>query len=154
MRNEQTDGMVVDLVKGTIFQQKGFGKIWLHFDKIAPNFITHAMFARKELLKDHPQEVREFLAAWFETIRYMRTHKADTVKIAAEQMHQPADIVATTYDVTMPAFSDTGRFEPKALAVLKRSFIQMGMLKKVPPMNTLYTEKYLPQGGQVVGSAR
>jgi hypothetical protein len=44
----------------------------------------------------------------------------------------------------MPTFSTTGKFEPKALAVLKSSFIEMGLLPKVPDMATLYTERFLP----------
>jgi hypothetical protein len=41
-------------------------------------------------------------------------------------------------------FSDTGRFNPKALAVLAKSFVQMGVLDKEPDMSKLYTEKFLP----------
>jgi hypothetical protein len=41
-------------------------------------------------------------------------------------------------------FSDTGRFEPKAVAVLSRSFVQMNLLPTEPDMSKLYTEKFLP----------
>jgi hypothetical protein len=44
----------------------------------------------------------------------------------------------------MPTFSDTGRFEAKPLAVLARSFVQMGALPAEPDMSKLYTEKFLP----------
>ena len=43
--------------------------------------------------------------------------------------------------------SDTGRFDPKALAVLARSFVQMGQLPAEPDMSKLYTEKFLPNSG-------
>jgi ABC-type nitrate/sulfonate/bicarbonate transport system substrate-binding protein len=152
LRDKQTDAMVTDLVKGTVFQQKNFGRIVLYFDKVAPAFITHVTYARDALIRDHPEALRNFLAAWFETIGYMRRHKDETVKVAVDVMHQPRDIVAKTYDVTMPAFSDTGRFEPKALAVLRRSFVEMGLLPTAPDMTNLYTEKFLPHGGgQVAG---
>jgi NitT/TauT family transport system substrate-binding protein len=152
LRDKQTDAMVTDLVKGTVFQQKNFGRIMLSFDKVAPDFITHVIYARNVFIRDHPDALRDFLAAWFDTVAYMRRHKSEAVTVAADVMHQPRDIVAKTYDVTMPAFSDTGRFEPKALAVLRRSFVEMGLLPTAPDMSKLYSENFLPQGGsQIAG---
>jgi hypothetical protein len=66
------------------------------------------------------------------------------VKLAAPIMHATLDITARDYDETMPTFSDTGKFEPAALKVLSRSFVQMGALPAEPDMSKLYTEKFLP----------
>lgn len=143
----QTAAGVLDIVHATLLQRQGVGRILLHFSSIVPNFITHVIFARDAFMKDHPKALRAFLAGWFDTITFMREHKAETVKIAAKIMDKPADIVATAYDVTMPVFSDTGRFEPKALAVLRNSFVEMKWLPKAPDMKELYTEKYLPHSG-------
>ena len=41
-------------------------------------------------------------------------------------------------------FNRTGRFEPKALDVLARSFVEMGSLPQAPDMRSLITEQYLP----------
>jgi hypothetical protein len=45
----------------------------------------------------------------------------------------------------MPTFSTTGKFEPKALAALARSFVDMNMLPQEPAMEKLYTEAFLPK---------
>jgi hypothetical protein len=45
----------------------------------------------------------------------------------------------------MPMFSDTGRFDPKALVVLRRSFVEMKTLPEEPDMSKLYTEAFLPK---------
>ena len=37
------------------------------------------------------------------------------------------------------------RFDPKALAVLSRSYVEMGLLDKEPDMSKLYTEQFLPK---------
>ena len=42
-------------------------------------------------------------------------------------------------------FSSTGKFEPKALAVLSRSFVEMKTLPGEPDMSKLYTEAFLPK---------
>ena len=144
MQAGDTNGMVSDIVKATILQQKGVGRILLPLGPVAPNFITHVIYARKALIADRPDDLRRFLAGWFETVPWMRSHKARTVKIAAADMREPEAIVATAYDVTMPALSDTGKFQPKALAVLRHSFVEMGLLPQPPDMSKLYTERFLP----------
>jgi len=44
----------------------------------------------------------------------------------------------------MGMFNRTGRFDPKALDVLARSFVEMGMLPNEPDVTKLITEQYLP----------
>jgi hypothetical protein len=48
------------------------------------------------------------------------------------------------YDQVMPNFSLTGKFEPKALTVLSRSFVEMKLPPAPPDMAKLYTEAFLP----------
>lgn len=146
MRTGQTDGMAIDFVGGTVLHQQGIGHIMLHFSTIVPDFITHVMFARNGLIAEHPKELRAFVAGWFESIQYMLKHEAETVRIATEVMKEPKEIVAADYKTVMPAFSTTGRFEPKPLAVLSSSFVEMGLLPKPPEMSKLYTEEFLPEG--------
>jgi hypothetical protein len=74
----------------------------------------------------------------------MRSHKDETVKIVMPIMQKSPDIVAKTYDAVMPEFSDTGKFDPEALTVLQRSFVEMKTLPSKPDMSKLYTEKFLP----------
>ena len=41
-------------------------------------------------------------------------------------------------------FNLTGKFDPQALDVLARSFVEIGVLSQSPDMRTLITEQYLP----------
>ncbi|HLI22976.1 MAG TPA: ABC transporter substrate-binding protein [Stellaceae bacterium] len=144
MRAKQTDGLAIDPAGAYELEEKGAGKIILAFSKIAPDFINHVAYATNKMIAEHPEQLKEFLAAWFETVAFMKANKDETVKLAAPIMHQSTGIAARDYDVTMPTFSDTGKFEAKPLAVLARSFVQMGALDKEPDMSKLYTEKFLP----------
>ena len=74
----------------------------------------------------------------------MRKNKAETVAIAGAVIDKDADNVSRTYDEVMPMFSDTGRFKPSALAVLAKSFVELGTLPAEPDMSKLYTEAFLP----------
>jgi ABC-type nitrate/sulfonate/bicarbonate transport system substrate-binding protein len=144
LRSGSVDGMVTDVATSIRLKQQGIAHTIVHFGKVAPDFIIHAIFATDKMIKERPDDLHRFLAGWFETIAWMRRHKAETVKIVAPVMHQPADIVALNYDQVMPTFSLTGRFEKKALAVLARSFVEMHVLPRAPDMKKLYTERFLP----------
>jgi NitT/TauT family transport system substrate-binding protein len=116
----------------------------VRFGDIIPDFIVHIVYATRKVTEERPDQVRAFLAGWFETIAFMKANKDETVKIIAPIMHQSPEIAAKAYDAVMPTFSNTGRFEPKAVAVLSRSFVQMNLLPTEPDMSKLYTEKFLP----------
>jgi ABC-type nitrate/sulfonate/bicarbonate transport system substrate-binding protein len=144
MRAKETDGLAVDPAGAFELEEKGVGKIMVRYEKVAPVFINHVSYATNKLVAEHPERIKEFLAAWFDTVAWMKANKDETVKLAAPIMHTSLEIGARDYDETMPTFSDTGKFEPAALKVLSRSFVQMGSLPSEPDMSKLYTEKFLP----------
>jgi ABC-type nitrate/sulfonate/bicarbonate transport system substrate-binding protein len=111
------------------------------------DFINHITYETNKIIAAHPDDVRAFNAGWFETVKWMRAHKDETVTLAAPVMNKPLPIVAKAYDIVMPSLSDTGRFDPKGLATLARSFVEMKMLPAAPDMSKLYTEKFLPAAG-------
>jgi hypothetical protein len=45
----------------------------------------------------------------------------------------------------MPMFSDNGKFEPRALEVLTKSFVELGTLKEQPDPKVLYNDSFLPK---------
>ena len=97
------------------------------------------------MIAEKPAVVRAFLDGWFETIRFMRANKAETVKIAIEVTSKDEEITARSYDELMPMFSDTGRFDAKALGVLSKSLVELKILTEEPDMSKLYTEAFLPK---------
>ena len=109
------------------------------------DFHNHVIFATNQLIAEKPETVRGFLKGWFETIAFMRKNKAEAVKIAADVTQVSEPVMSRTYDETISMFSDTGKFEPKALATLSKSFVELNVLPAEPDMSTLYTEAYLPK---------
>jgi ABC-type nitrate/sulfonate/bicarbonate transport system substrate-binding protein len=143
LRTGQTVGLPDDIFLASKLEQEGVLKILVHFDNIAPHFIMHVIFASDRAMERQPDDIRNFLAGWFETIAFMRKNKAASVAVAAEVTHVPADVISRVYDHVMPMFSDTGRFDPKALAVLAQSFVDLKLFPKAPDMSKFYTEKFL-----------
>lgn len=145
LRAGTTGGMVIDVATAAKLEKEKAGRIVVHFGTVAPDFIIHAIYATNKAIAEKPDVLKRFLAGWFETINWMGGHKDETVALAAPVMHRDKDIVAINYDQTMNDFSTTGRFDPKALAVLARSFVEMKTLPAEPDMSKLYTEAYVPK---------
>jgi NitT/TauT family transport system substrate-binding protein len=89
--------------------------------------------------------VRAFLAGWFDSVQYMRDHPEQSVAIAARVSDVSPSVARRNYQELMPIFNPTGRFNPKALDTLSRSFVELGLLPDSPDMRRLYTEAFLPK---------
>ena len=89
--------------------------------------------------------MRAFLAGWFDSVQYMRDHPEQSVAIAARVSDVSPSVARRNYQELMPIFNPTGRFNPKALDALSRSFVELGLFPDVPDMSKLYTEAYLPK---------
>jgi NitT/TauT family transport system substrate-binding protein len=144
LRTHQSDSMVMDLTAAYKLEEAGQVRLVLKFGTIVPDFHMHVIHASDAILTRDPDGVRRFLAAWFETIAFMRTHRQETDRLTAKVMSVSEHLADRTYEEVMPVLSTDGCFDPKALAVLRRSYVEIGLLDKEPDMSTLYTEQYLP----------
>jgi ABC-type nitrate/sulfonate/bicarbonate transport system substrate-binding protein len=146
MKTGQIDGLVLDVATALRLESAGEGRIVLYFGDIIKDFIQNAAYARRDLVAANPNLVRRFLAGWYDTIAYMATHKDESIRIALPIVDLPPDLAARGYDQWMEAYSRDGRFDPVALGLLAKSFVEMGLLPAEPDMKGLYTEEFLPPG--------
>ncbi|HLH91533.1 MAG TPA: ABC transporter substrate-binding protein [Xanthobacteraceae bacterium] len=145
LERKEIDGIVTDISTALTLERSGKYRMLMRFGDIVKDFHIHVIFATTKMVAEKPDALRGFLKGWFETIAFMRANKAETVDIAKDVLHKDGDIIARTYDTLMPMFSDTGRFDPKALATLAGSFVELGVLPEKPDMSKLYTEAFLPK---------
>jgi ABC-type nitrate/sulfonate/bicarbonate transport system substrate-binding protein len=145
LKTKEVDGIVTELSTAYTLEKAGEAKIIYSFGDLVKDFHIHVVFATNKLIAERPQAIRAFLAAWFETIAFMRKNKAATVAIAKTVMEADEDVAGRVYDALMPMFSDTGRFDPRALAVLRKSYVELKILDAEPDMSALYTEAFLPK---------
>jgi NitT/TauT family transport system substrate-binding protein len=144
LKRRDTDGMVTDISTALTLEKTGEARILTRFGHLVKDFHIHVIFARDKLIAAKPELLRGFLRGWFETIAYMRTNRAETVRIAMEVLGKDEEITARTYDELMPMFSDDGRFSAAALAVLAKSYVELKVLPAEPDPAKLYTEALLP----------
>jgi NitT/TauT family transport system substrate-binding protein len=145
LKSGAVDACVVDVGSALNFVARGDGRILMHFGDVVKDFIMHVIFSTDKAIAQKPDQLKAFLQGWFETIAFMRQNKAKSVAIAMEVMGTDEKTTSGIYDELMPMFTNNGRFDPKALAVLSRSFVEMKTLSSEPDMSKLYTEAFLPK---------
>ncbi len=145
LKTRQIDGVVTETSTVLRLVDEGVGRILVRFGERIPDFHVHVIFARKGFMEANPEALRGFLKAWFESVQYMRDHRDRAIDIIVRAAEVSPSIAAANYDELMPVFNRSGRFDPKALDVLARSFMEMGSLAEKPDMSKLYTETFLPK---------
>ncbi|HEX3970720.1 MAG TPA: ABC transporter substrate-binding protein [Stellaceae bacterium] len=141
---KNVDGIIGPTSRSLQLQQEGKVKVLANAGKEITNFIANIVYASDTMMSQHPDTLKKFLAGYFETIRYMKAHKAETVKITQKATQLPDDIAAEGYDLEMPTFFDDGHFDRKKLAAVQQSLVDLNLIPKAVPDDTIITEKFLP----------
>jgi NitT/TauT family transport system substrate-binding protein len=126
-------------------EEKKTGRLLFPVSQYEGNLAAGTLYASNQIMKSNPDAVRAFLAAWIETVDYIRAHKAETVKIESQITGFPESVMAKDYDLTVGMFTKACRFDAESLATLKRSFVELKLLPSEPDMSKLYTEEFLPK---------
>jgi NitT/TauT family transport system substrate-binding protein len=145
LKTNQIDGIVTE--SSTVFklEEEGVGRILVRFGDRIKDFHVHVIYAGRKLIDANPNAVRSFLAGWLDSVDYMRDHKEQTIDIASRVSDVSKSVATRNYEELMPIFNRTGRFNPKALDMLARSFVELSLLPDTPDMGKLYTEAFLPK---------
>lgn len=144
IKTKQVDALMFATEVGYMLEAKKEAKNLVNTAQFVSDFHTHVIFARNEMIEKKSDVVQRFLKGWFATIAFMKANKDETVKITAKVLRQSPEIMSRTYDEEISMMSDDGVFDPKAIAVLKKSFIEMGILKEVPKDEVLFTKQFVP----------
>lgn len=146
LRTHQVDAVTFDLRVGLQLEQTKEGRVLAPCSDYVTHFITHAIFAQNDMIKNKPDVLRRFLKSWFETIVYMQHNKEQSVAIASKITGAPAALEGLEYGRLMPHFfSANGRFQQDDLAAVAQSLVMLKNADKLPDMSKLYTEGFLPK---------
>jgi NitT/TauT family transport system substrate-binding protein len=121
------------------------GRLLFPVTKYEGNLASGTLYASNNLIKTNPKAVHEFVAGWVETVNYIRTHKAEAVKIESAVAGLSESVMSKDYDLTIGMFTKACEFDPESLATLKRSFAELKLLPSTPDMSKLYTNEFMPK---------
>ena len=142
----QIDAVVSSTALGLQLAENKRGRLLFPASDIVKDFMIHAIFASNQMVEKNPDAIRRFLKGWFDTIGFMRVNKDETVRASRERTNFSLAVEARQYDLVIPMFSDTGRFDQRALATIQRSFVDLRLLAREPDLSKYYTEQFLPGG--------
>jgi ABC-type nitrate/sulfonate/bicarbonate transport system substrate-binding protein len=144
IKTNQIDGYIGALEVGYSLEEAKEWRVITTATPFVDHFITHVFFARNELIEKRPQAVRAFLKGWFNTIAFMKANKDKTIEITSKVLNLSPTVISRAYDEQIGIFTPDGTFDPKAVAVLKQSFIEMGLLKEIPDDSVMFTTQFVP----------
>ena len=144
LKTGQIDAVVIALELGYALEAAKEWRVVSLLAPFAPDFHTHVIFARDELIANKPDLVERFLRGWFETIAFMRANKERTVEITAKVLNLDKAVIGRVYDEQIKIFTADGQFDPKALVVIRQSLVEMGILQQVPDDAVMFTTRFLP----------
>lgn len=145
LRTHLVDAAISTTALFLAFEEAKEGRLIAPVSSYEGNVASGALYASNQLIANNPDAIRAFLAAWIETVDYMRAHKAETVKITSGITHFSEKVMSREYDLTIGMHTKDCRFDPESLATLKQSFVEMKLVADEPDMSKLYTEAYLPK---------
>jgi NitT/TauT family transport system substrate-binding protein len=140
----QTDGAMLATEASFKLEEQKKSRFLVGMDQYAPHFITHVVYAEKTLVSGNPDVVDRFLKAFFASIAKIKNDKTMTSAMAEKVLRQSPAVASRTYDYEVSMLLDDGRFDPQAVEVLKKSFVEMGTIDKKPSDDQLFTTRFLP----------
>ena len=137
------DALVGSLEGGLTLAAQNRGRVLFAFGDFVKPFITHAIYATDTLMAKNPDALRRFLRAWYESVAFAKSHKADVVRVVQPLLNAPDTVIEKIYDVEMPMFPTDGHYDPKALAVVVKSLVDTGQMDAKADVKSLITEQFL-----------
>ncbi len=144
-RGHEIDADIIATTNIFAWEEKQQGRLLIPASNYVGNIAAGALFATDQLMAHKPDAVRNFVAAWLETVDYMRKNKAETVAIESAVAGYSPTVMSKEYDLTIGMFSSDCKFDAQSLANLDRSFVDLQLVETPPNMSTLYTEAFLPK---------
>jgi NitT/TauT family transport system substrate-binding protein len=144
IKTNQIDGYIGALEVGMSLEEAKEWRVITSATPFVDHFITHVFFVREDVIAKRPQAVKAFLQGWQDTIAFMKANKVKTVEITSKVIQVAPSVIDRAYDQQIGIFSDDLSFDPRAVEVLKQSFIEMGLLKDIPEDKAMFTTQFLP----------
>ncbi|HXP04475.1 MAG TPA: hypothetical protein VN808_10170, partial [Stellaceae bacterium] len=145
LKTHQVDGFLANTATGYAFDELKIGHLLLPASAYVDEIELFTTIASTAILEKSPDAVRRFLKAWYDTVAYMKNHKAETVATMHTITGFSEVVEEREYDALMPAFSSDGRFKPKALETIRTIFADLKVLDGPVDLSQLTTEQYLPK---------
>ncbi|HEY3917235.1 MAG TPA: ABC transporter substrate-binding protein [Stellaceae bacterium] len=131
---------------GYQLEERHEGRLLIDCSEYVPPIALYVIFASTALVQQNPDAVRGFVQGWYDSIAFMKSHKTESVPLAAKVMGYTPGVAERMYDTLMAKFSTDGKFSPQALDTLRASFLDLKTIDDPSlDMSKFYTTAFLPK---------
>jgi NitT/TauT family transport system substrate-binding protein len=145
LRDHLVDADIGETALFLALAEKQQGRLLIPVSDFEGAAASGVLYASQHLIATNPDAIRAFIAAWLETMDYIRSHREETSKIKAGITGNPESVMLKDYDLTKSMYTRDCKFDAQSLATLQRTFADLKLLDQPPDMSKLYTEAYLPK---------
>ena len=144
--SSNVDAVVTDIGAGYRMEEQGRGKVLALGGDVVGPFIAHLLFASNDLVANHPDTLRRFMKAMYETIAWERDHEAEVLKITAPRTGFSPELGHKVFSTLAPQMAVDGHFNKEAYEATKQSLVALEVVKPadMPADSKMYTEAFLP----------
>jgi len=145
LKTGEIDAVTTDLTTTLENERLGRERLLYSFGDLVKDFHMQIILGADKTIAEKPEAVRAFMAGWLETIAFAKANKDKTVAIVQDVLKFNPDVVGKVYDRLIGNYSTDGKFNPRALAMLSRSYVELKLLDHEPDMSKLVTGAFLPK---------
>jgi NitT/TauT family transport system substrate-binding protein len=146
LKTGELDADVGGTSTGYQLEEEQAGRLLIDCSEYVPSIELYVIFASTALAQKNPRAVRGFLKGWFDSVEFMKSHRAESVPLAAKVMGYTERVAERMYDTLMGSFSTDGAFNQQALDALRASFVDLKIIDDpAMDMSKFYTTEFLPK---------
>ena len=119
----KVEAIIASETLGEKAKLEGFGKIIEHAADYFGRYQHSFIFATNQYIKEKPEAVRGFLAAYRTTVEYLKAHPEEALQFAIKDLQQDEIPYRTVYGKEIPTWDTSGRIDfegtENAIRILK-----------------------------------
>jgi NitT/TauT family transport system substrate-binding protein len=124
--------------------EKGFVRLMSQKEQIAPEWPTHVVYAKEEVISKNPNTIKAFLRATGKAIEWIKANPEEAAQLASKQLKFKLDHCRKTIDDIKNEWQSDGRLPQKAsMNVFWEIAIQAGDVKEPWPDTRWLDETFL-----------
>ena len=143
----KVEAIITSETTGVKAELEGFGKVLERAAEYFGHYQHSFIFATNNFIKEKPEAVRGFLAAYKKTVEYLKAHPEEAIQFAITELEQDEIPYRTVYGKEIPTWETSGRVDfegtDNAIRILKE-------LREIDPKvqitaRQIVDESFLPQ---------
>jgi NitT/TauT family transport system substrate-binding protein len=133
MEAGQIDASILSCPQTYMAAEKGFIKLMSQKEQIGPDWPTHVVYTREDLIARHPNRIKAFLRATGRAIEWIKANPDEAAKVVNKQMKFKVEYCRKAIDEIQDRWFSDGRLPQKGLKVFWDIAVQAGDVKEAWP---------------------